>query len=107
MLAESVRLQVQFGLSPPTRRWDGLFAEAAQQFGIHLLRMSPGYAVWAALHDHQSRTFDEFGCALSRSGDRDNPVIVTVNHKCGYIDAGHIFAEVLMPSWNACQAGCC
>src|SRR5438093_1032693 len=74
--------------------------------------MRPSDAVGAILHHCEAGSFDQLGGAVSGGGDGENPVGVAVNDQRGHVDAGEVFAEILMPSWHACEtsrgrgAGC-
>ena len=67
--------------------------------------MRPGNAVWTALHNVQPSSFYEFGRALSRRCKGNNAIIVAMNHKRWHIDTGQILTKVLVPGWDAGQAG--
>ena len=85
--------------------FDGFLVKEAQQRGINLLCVGPGDAVWPSFHHQQASPFDQFGRTLSRRCKRNNTIVVAMDDQRGNIHAGQILPEVLMPSWNACQAG--
>jgi hypothetical protein len=90
---------------PSALSFHDFLTKKAQQFGIDLLCVSPDDAVRPSFHDVQPSAFDEFGGALSCRCERHNPVGVTVNNERRHIHTSQILPEVLMPCWNACQAG--
>src|ERR1019366_508404 len=48
---------------------------------------------------------DQLSGPESRSGDRQNPIRIALDHQRGHVDTGQILAEVPMPGWHTSQTG--
>jgi hypothetical protein len=85
----------------------GVVTKKMQQLGIDFLRVGPNYAMRAAFHEVQVGAFDELGSALPGGFERDDPIIVAVNHEGWNINACQISAKIFVPSGNTSQARDC
>ena len=80
-----------------------VFAKEAQKLSVHFVCMRAGDSVWAAFHNVQAGSLDEFGGALSRRREPNNPIVIAADDERRHIHADKILSKVFKPSGNACQ----
>ena len=56
--------------------------------------MSPGNAVRAAFYHDESAALNKLKHAFSGGGQRKNPIGVTMNDQCRYVDPAKVLPEV-------------
>src|SRR6202042_651733 len=80
-------------------------AQEVEQCRVHLVCVSPGNRVGAALDDHELELVDQVGYALAGLVQGEHLVRIPPNHQDGPGELGQVGAEVRRPCRDACHGG--